>query len=73
VGGDAADFNRFAIVRERGTVEFREWLSTPARGARPPYLLQLDQLAAFIEGKAHTLPGFQEALAVQETIEGMLK
>jgi len=34
---------------------------------------QLGQLAAMIEGRAHTLPSFAEALAVQETIEAILK
>jgi predicted dehydrogenase len=84
VEGDLDDFNRFALVGERGTVEFREWFasrrlpgasafeSAPA-GARPGYLRQLDQLAAFIEGRPHLLPDFAEALAVQETIETMLR
>ena len=83
VAGDLDDFNRLALVGERGTVEFREWLASrrmpgsngfePApAGARPGYLKQLDQLAAFVEGKPHLLPGFDEALAVQETIELML-
>jgi len=83
VAGDLDDFNRFALVGERGTVEFREWLASrrlpgsstfepSAAAARPGYLRQLDQLAAFIEGKPHLLPGFEEALAVQETIEAML-
>jgi predicted dehydrogenase len=83
VGGGADDFNRFALVGERGTIEFREWLASrrgpgstafesSQPGARPGYLRQLDQLAAFVEGKPHVLPGFAEALAVQETIEAML-
>ena len=33
---------------------------------------QLDQWVALIEGRPHTLPGFAEALAVQETIEALL-
>jgi hypothetical protein len=33
---------------------------------------QLDQLAALLEGRSHTLASFDEALAVQRTIEGML-
>jgi len=83
VGGDLDDFNRFALVGSNGTMEFREWLASRRRpgatafelaaaGSRPGYLRQLDQLAAFIEGKPHTLPDFAEALAVQETIEAML-
>ena len=77
VGGDAADFNRVSLVGERAEVEFRDWLATrdgrPVDpGGRPGYLRQLDQLVAFVEGKPHLLPGFAEALAVQETIETML-
>lgn len=33
---------------------------------------QLDQLAALLEGRDHTLASFDEALAVQRTIEGLL-
>lgn len=83
VAGELDDFNRFALVGERGTVEFREWLASrrlpgstvfepTAATSRPGYLRQLDQLAAFIEGAPHLLPGFEEALAVQQTIEAML-
>ena len=82
VGGPDADFNRFALVGKRKSVEFRDWLATRwtgagkaesvATGTRPGYLRQLDQLAAFIRGEPHLLPDFAEALAVQETIESML-
>lgn len=82
VGGPDADFNRFALVGERASLEFRDWLATrwtrsgkaePAMaGTRPGYLRQLDQLAAFIRGEPHLLPDFAEALAVQQTIESML-
>jgi predicted dehydrogenase len=77
VGGEIADFNRFALVGEHRTVEFRDWLATrdghPVQsGGRPGYLRQLDQLVAFVEGRPHLLPDFAEALAVQETIEAML-
>lgn len=83
VGSDEADYNRFALVGERATIEFFEWLAArrssqsaelerAAPDARPGYLRQLDHLAAFIEGRAHLLPDFAEALAVQETIEAML-
>jgi predicted dehydrogenase len=83
VGGELDDFNSLAIVGERGTLEFREWLAARKRpgsavfekdaGSRLGYLRQLDQLAAFIEGRPHTLPGFAEALAVQETIESLIR
>jgi predicted dehydrogenase len=71
LGGEAADFNRFALVGGKRTMELREWLAVTPAG-RPGYLRQLDQLVAFVEGKPHLLPDFAEALAVQETIEGML-
>jgi predicted dehydrogenase len=84
VGGDAADFNRFTLVCERGAIEFREWLAKVRRpgshafepvapGGRLGYLRQLDHLVAFVEGDAHVLPDFAEALAVQQTIEAMLR
>jgi predicted dehydrogenase len=84
VGGDAADFNRFTLVCERGNLELREWLARVSRpgsagfepvapGGRAGYLRQLDQLVAFVRGDGHVLPDFAEALAVQETIEGMLR
>ena len=72
VGGDVADFNRFALIGEKRTMELREWLAVTPAG-RPGYLRQLDQLVAFVEGKPHLLPDFAEALAVQETVEAMLK
>ena len=82
VGGPDADFNRFTLVGERASLEFRDWLATrwsgsgkaepAATGTRPGYLRQLDELAAFIRGEPHLLPGFAEALAVQETIESLL-
>ncbi|MDA0226167.1 MAG: hypothetical protein O2975_08670, partial [Proteobacteria bacterium] len=33
---------------------------------------QLDQVVAMIDGRAQSLPGFAEALAVQDTIEAVL-
>jgi predicted dehydrogenase len=84
VGGDASDFNRFTLVGERGELEFREWLAKVRRpgvrefepiapGGRPGYLRQLDHLVAFVKGQPHRLPGFAEALAVQDTVEAMLR
>jgi predicted dehydrogenase len=77
VGGEHADYNRFALLGERANVEFTEWLAKRggepvAPGGRPGYLRQLDQLVLFLQGEANQLPGFAEALAVQETIEAML-
>jgi predicted dehydrogenase len=84
VGGEAADFNRFMLRGERGDLELREWLAKVRRpgaadfvpvapGGRLGYLRQLDQLVAFARGEPHRLPDFAEALAVQETIEAMLR
>lgn len=77
VGGEAADFNRFALVGDRTTIAFTEWLGKrdgqPVdAGGRVAYLRQLDQLVAFLEERPHELPDFAEALAVQETIEALL-
>lgn len=36
------------------------------------YMLQLDNLAAMLDGKPHTLPDFRAALSVQERIEEIL-
>jgi hypothetical protein len=36
------------------------------------YMLQLDNLAAMLDGKSHNLPDFRAALAVQEVIEELL-
>ena len=33
---------------------------------------QLGHWAAMLEGRSHSLPGFAEALAVQQTIEAIL-
>ena len=33
---------------------------------------QLDQWLAMLEGRAHDLPGYAEALAEQQTIEALL-
>lgn len=37
------------------------------------YLGQLDNLAAMLDGGAHTMPSFREALRVQELIEALLR
>lgn len=88
VGGEADDFNRFGITGSAGEVELREWFGVYHRrrdgGAwhsegdaaalrQRGQVDQLTQWVAMIEGRAHTLPGFAEALAVQETIEALLK
>lgn len=87
VGGSKPDFNRMTLLGSAGAVEIHDWLGvrrrrdggdwiaegTPGSNRQISQSAQLDQVTAMIEGRAHTLPGFAEALAVQETIEAMLK
>jgi len=78
VGGEIVDFNRLALVGDRRTIAFTEWLGKRDgqpldAGGRVAYLRQLDELVAFVEGRPHKLPGFPEALAVQQTIEALLE
>jgi hypothetical protein len=69
-----------------GEIELREWfgLARQWRGEASQTLgsadalrsagqsSQLDQWVEMIEGRDHGLPGFAEALAVQETVEALL-
>ena len=87
VGGTLPDFNRMTLVGSAGALEIHDWMGlrrrsgsgdwipvgTPQNNRQKGQSAQLDQLLAMIEGQAHTLPGFAEALAVQETIEAILK
>jgi predicted dehydrogenase len=80
------DFNRFTLQGSTGAVELRDWFGLQQRQGDGPWQLQgdaaamrqrgqadqLDQWVALVEGRPHTLPGFAEALAVQETIEALL-
>ena len=53
-----------------------EWRELPTGAGNPgleAYTRQLDNLAALLAGEPHTLPGFREALAVQELIEALLR
>ncbi len=86
VAGAVDDFNRFLLQGSTGAVELRDWFGLQRRQADGPWQTegdpaalrlrgqadQLDQWVALIEGRAHSLPGFAEALAVQETIETLL-
>ena len=86
IGGEADDFNRMSLRGSAGEIELREWFAVCRRrhGAEWDSLGgaaelrargqvdQLTQWVAMIEGRAHGLPGFAEALAVQETIEALL-
>ena len=87
VGGSHPDFNRMTLVGSAGALEIHDWFGlrrrrgdgdwiaegTPQGNRQSGQDAQLEQLVAMIEGRPHTLPGFAEALAVQETIEAILK
>jgi predicted dehydrogenase len=87
VAGSHPDFNRMTLMGSAGAVELHDWFGLRRRSGEGDWIAQgtaqsnrqagqaaqLDQLLAMIEGRAHTLPGFAEALAVQETIEAILK
>jgi predicted dehydrogenase len=88
VAGDVPvpDHNRMRWSAIGGEVELREWfgVARQRRGEAWQPLGeaqtlratgqadQLDQWAGLIEGRSHSLPGYAEALAVQETIESLL-
>jgi len=82
-----ADHNEMVWRAEQGAIVLRDWYgllrlrgggSVEALG-EPDVLRaagqsrQMDQWVALIEGGRHELPGFSEALAVQETIEDLLR
>jgi len=87
VGGSHPDFNRMTLVGSAGAIELHDWFGLRRRRGAGDWIAegtaqsnrqigqaaQLDQLLAMIAGRAHTLPSFAEALAVQETIEAILK
>ncbi|MFY7866248.1 Gfo/Idh/MocA family protein [Roseateles sp.] len=89
VGGEQADLNRMRWQAAAGQTQLQEWFSQievrDAAGQLLPQELsngdlrlhgqrdQLDQWVALIEGRPHGLPGYAEALAVQETIEALLQ
>lgn len=88
VGGDMADFNRMSWQASNGDIELGDWFGLARRNSREggwqllgdPAMLrsrsitdQFDQWVELVEGRPHSLPSFAEALAVQETIEALLK
>lgn len=82
-----ADHNEMVWRAEQGAIVLRDWygLTRLRRGGEvetlgEPDMLreagqsrQLNQWVALIEGGRHELPSFAEALAVQETIEALLR
>ena len=85
VAGEVADHNRMTWLAEHGDVTLTQWFThieqhhAPGHEADPADRVattledQMDQWAALIEGRSNALPGFAEALAVQETIEALLR
>ena len=81
-----AERNRMLWQASDGAIELSEWFAlrrwragegwstvgdaASLRGAGQA--AQLEQWVAMIEGRAHGLPGYAEALAVQQTIEALL-
>ncbi|MBM3481255.1 MAG: Gfo/Idh/MocA family oxidoreductase [Alphaproteobacteria bacterium] len=88
VRGDVSDTNLWTVTGERGAIRMRDWYALERRGADGGWApampggvedlraqagqRQLDQLAALLEGRPQTLATFDEALAVQRSIEAML-
>jgi len=88
VGGEVADHNRMLWRTSEGEIELSQWFSEIQQrrgegGSKPQgdaaslrasaQADQLDQWVALIEGRSHSLPGYAESLAVQETIEALLR
>ena len=83
---ERADVNRMLWLGDEGEIELSGWFGQIEQRRRDGAQLaddpdairaasQVDQLRqweALIEGRSHSLPGFAEALAVQETIEALL-
>jgi len=81
-----ADHNRMHWQGSNGAIELSEWFALSRRRAGEDWVAlgdaaamraagqsaQLEQWVAMIEGRAHGLPGYAEALAVQQTIEALL-
>lgn len=86
VGGSVPDFNRMTLLGSAGAAEIHDWFGLRRRRGNADWVAvrspqenraigqaaQLDQVVAMVEGRPHFLPGFAEALAVQETIEALL-
>jgi predicted dehydrogenase len=86
--GEVSDTNLWTVTGSAGAIRMRDWYALERRTGNGPWLpampgnvdalraeagqRQLDQLAALLEGRSHTLASFDEALSVQRTIEGML-
>jgi predicted dehydrogenase len=86
LGGELDDVNRMTFSGTAGEIELREWFGAGRRRHGQTWTTlgdaaelrargqaeQLTQWVALIEGRPNRLPGYAEALAVQETIEALL-
>ena len=86
VGGELDDFNCMVLAGSAGEIELRDWFGVRRRSAGAAWeslgdaaelrargqALQLTQWVEMIAGRAHGLPDFAEALAVQRTVESLL-
>jgi predicted dehydrogenase len=88
IRGDVSDTNLWTVTGTRGAIRMRDWYALERRDGggdwRPAMAAgvddlraqaaqrQLDQLAALLEGRPHTLASFDEALGVQRAIEAIL-
>jgi predicted dehydrogenase len=88
VAGNADDHNLWTVTCARGALRIRDWHHLERRDGEGWSLLdsssidemrieagqaQLDQLAALLEGRPHASPTLREGLAVQRTIETLLR
>jgi predicted dehydrogenase len=88
VAGADDDHNLWTVTCARGALRIRDWHHVERRDGERWSLMeassidamrvdagraQLDQLAALLEGRPHTLPTLAEGLGVQRTIETLLK
>jgi hypothetical protein len=64
------DWNRLA---SSAGAAWRDELSELEDPRQDGYMRMLDNFQAFLAGQAHTMPGFRDALRVQEIVEEILK
>lgn len=86
VGGAGPDLVEYTVWGEKKSFRLVDWYRLMASDGGDwrdaiegvdnlpldAYMLQLDNLVAMLDGKAHTLPDFRAALSVQERIEEIL-
>jgi len=87
VGGIGPDLVEYTVWGERKSFRLNDWYRLTASDGGDwrdmiegvdnlpldAYMLQLDNLAAMLDGRPHTLPDFRAALSVQERIEELLE